>query len=129
MVTAARKEAWGDFALKALSFFADGDTISAVAESAQKLGIETTKQHPVERDPAALKSPIGPAELQSILHTVTLVFSTGVAAVEFFSKLIDLIRKVGKPIEVRDAMTNETVAVIKSSNDVMKLISSVENQT
>jgi len=72
-----------------------------------------------------LDSPMGGDEISVILHTITVAFSTGTAALTFSIKLVELIRKLkAAPVTVRNPKTGRSTTVDDSTepSDLTKML-------
>ena len=103
--------------MRALVFIGDKQTISDVRAMALSEEIEASSIEDLGSELTRFQSPISFDDVNSVLTTVSLVFSTGSAALVFINKVKDTLKKKTLPpkkngIEVRDATTNAHLGVI-----------------
>jgi|SRR5271157_1856438 len=117
--------------MRSLAFIGGKEYISKVLSIAQSEGIEASSIEELDTEISRFESPINLAHINEVLTTVSLVFSSGSAAVAFVEKLRELLRKESSgnkqhgAIEVRDAMTNAHAGLITSDGSLDRLKSTI----
>lgn len=66
---------------------------------------------PLDSEVDALDSPLGADEVRQILEAVTVFAASASAISDLAGKLIDLVRKIRKPVEVKDAGGRSVITV------------------
>jgi len=96
-----------------VSIVAEDRVIDGVCELAREEGIRCSAPLTISRDQSSLKAPIGPGEIEGLLTTVSLIFSTGTTALVFLDKLRDIARKFnGAHLEVKNAVSGRNIMQI-----------------
>ena len=105
--------------MRSLAFVGDAECIRQVRAMAHAQGIESSSVEELDTEISRYQSPINLADVTAVLTTVTLIFSTGKAAVDFVEKVRELIRRGSTDdrlgdVDVRDAKTGAHQGLISA---------------
>lgn len=73
--------------------------------------LEGGEPTPLDSEVDALDSPLGVEEVRQVLEVVTVMATSAGAISELAAKLIDLVRKHRKPVEVKDTAGRSVITV------------------
>jgi hypothetical protein len=92
------------------TLIADADVLQGISlESITDL--EGGEPAPLDSEVDALDSPLGAEEIRQILEVVTVMATSAGAISELAGKLIDLVRKLRKPVEIKDTAGRSVITV------------------
>ncbi len=76
-----------------------------------------------------LDDPLGAIPIDYYCHIATVLFQTGTAGIVFASAVIDLVRKLGKPIQIRDAKTDKNLITVSPETDAKQIEEAISDDS
>lgn len=100
------------------------DVIRQLALEEMPEGVKLGRSQPADGFADAANAPLGPDEIRQLLELVSVVISTGTAAVALFEKLRALL-KPGQQVTVKDARNGQTLATVNPSTPAQQVAAKV----
>ena len=98
---------------QSVTLIAPDDVLAAIQAEASSGDILWSESEPMNSPLNPLDDPLGGIPLDYICHVVTVVLQTGTAGATFATAVAKLVSQLKKPVQVRDAKTNEIVITVK----------------
>lgn len=96
---------------------ASPEVVALMQQLAQGEQVSLSQPQPFDSTSEPLNAPISGGEVMQVVQMVTAIFAAGSAALAFFDKLIELVRKTRQPIELRRPVDNRSI-VIRPDTDM-----------
>ena len=100
-------------------FIGDPEAVEALQKLAGEEKVSLSEPQPFDSTSEPLNAPLTGGEIQQAALVVSAVFASASAALLFFDRLIDLVRKIKHPIEVRKPGGGR--AVVRPDTNLAKL--------
>lgn len=95
----------------AFRFIAVPEAIAAIQELAAGPEIKLSKPQPLDSTSEPLNAPISGDYVMHAAQVISIIFTSGTAALTFLDKLSDLVRKNKQPVLVRRSADDRSVMV------------------
>jgi hypothetical protein len=85
----------------ALRFVGAPEAVIGIEQLAGVEGVTLSSRQPIDRTSEPLNAPITGGDIIQAAQMVSAIFASSSAAVVFLDKLLDFVRKIKQPIEIR----------------------------